>query len=252
MAKDERLDPEEMPAPYESPAEYIAEARELMHEIREALTKDADGKFPARYADMDWDGMNMWEIKTGWQDMDWGERYDLLVHALKETIWDLGRSDRRSLAFEFIRDDQRQRVPASRLEPFEALMTRMEAFHDEFAARTREQTALAERFSEFVDDAYEAITRLADPRPQASPDLTPAPAQAHPLTADSAGEDRGAPESTAMAAAQEVREPAHRILNTEPGSTIGQASSPRDFERMVAERVPVPPPAKDKNQEIEL
>jgi hypothetical protein len=103
------------PAQYLSPPESIALARETMREIKEALTRGADGKFPAGYADMDWDGMNMQPHDTAWQDMDMGQRYDLLLHALDESIWSLEPSakwdeprDSQKLANEFVRDEERQ------------------------------------------------------------------------------------------------------------------------------------------------
>ena len=74
---------------YDSPPKSIELARQMMSEIKEALTKDADGHFPALYAEMDWDGMNMQPPETAWQDMDVYQRYDLLRHALDEAIWSL-------------------------------------------------------------------------------------------------------------------------------------------------------------------
>ena len=79
---------------YDSPPETIALARDLMCEIEEALTKDADGHYPASYAGMDWDGMNMQPPETAWQDMDVYERYDLLEHAIDEAIWSLEKRDK--------------------------------------------------------------------------------------------------------------------------------------------------------------
>jgi hypothetical protein len=60
-----------------------------MRDIQEALTADARGTFPANYADVDWDGMNLSRPQTSWQDMEIEARYDLLVHALDESIWSL-------------------------------------------------------------------------------------------------------------------------------------------------------------------
>jgi len=45
-------------------------------------------RFPDRYAEM-WDSMNMQPPTTAWDEMDTGERYDLLRHALDESIWSL-------------------------------------------------------------------------------------------------------------------------------------------------------------------
>ena len=145
--------------------------------------------FPRKYADMDWDGMNMQPPKTAWQDMDMGQRYDLLRHALDESIWSLEPSakwdepgDSQKLAIEFVKEDVRQATPGFRADAFDAVMTRLEAFADEFArlARTKEQTALAEKFGEFVgDEAHTAIAWLAevrrDTRPEARVPL-PSPA----------------------------------------------------------------------------
>ena len=195
----------DQPVEYQSSPEDIAHAREMMHDIKEALTKGADGQFSAKFAEMDWDGMNMWPITTGWRDMDAGERYDLLLHALKETFWDLERVDSRKLAFEFVDKDARQAMPGFRAEAFNAVMTRLEAFGDEF----KRLEELAGKFREFVSEAYVEIARLAEMPPPVSRDMTAAPA--------------------------------------------ADAPPPRDFERMVAERVPQPPqPAQDKDQEIEF
>jgi hypothetical protein len=102
-------------AQYQSPPDSIALAREVMRDIKEALTRNADGKFPAKYADVDWDGMNLPDPETAWQDMDVGERYDLLRHALDETIWSLvpsarwtEPSDSQKLANEFVTDEVRE------------------------------------------------------------------------------------------------------------------------------------------------
>jgi hypothetical protein len=108
-------------AQYQSPPESIALARETMRDIREALTKDANGKFPASYSDLDWDGMNMQPPDTAWQDMDMGQRYDLLRHSLNEAIWSLEPSakwgeldDGQKLAMEFVKEDVRQATPGFR------------------------------------------------------------------------------------------------------------------------------------------
>ena len=58
-SKPDRAAKTDDPAHYQSPPESIAPAREVMREIREALTTDATGNFPARHADMDWAGMNL-------------------------------------------------------------------------------------------------------------------------------------------------------------------------------------------------
>jgi hypothetical protein len=164
------------PQQYQSPPESIAIARELMREIKEALTKDVDGNFPATYDDRDWAGMNMQPPQTAWQDMNGGERYDLLLHALDESIWSLERSskwdeprDRQELAYGFVRDDQRQATPGFRAAALDSLMTRLKAFGDEFAclAHPGEQTALAEKYREFVNEAFEVIAWFAEARPPA-------------------------------------------------------------------------------------
>jgi hypothetical protein len=167
------------PAQYQSPPKSIELARELMRDIKEALTTDADGKFPAKYADVDWDGMNMQPEETAWQHMDMGQRYDLLLHALDESIWSLEPSakwdemrDSQKLAMEFVKEDVRQATPGLRADAFDAVMKRLEAFADEFArlARTREQTALAEKFGDFVsDEGHTAIAWLAEARRDVSP-----------------------------------------------------------------------------------
>lgn len=100
---------------YRSPPETVELARTTMRHIREALTRDAAGRFPPAYAEVDWQGMNLPPPDTAWQDMDMGDRYDLLRHALDESIWGLehpGRrgdatSDSRQLAAEFVREEQR-------------------------------------------------------------------------------------------------------------------------------------------------
>jgi hypothetical protein len=143
---------------YQTPTESIELVREIMRDIKTALTRNADGNFPAQYAAMDWDGMNMQPPETAWQDMDVWQRYDLIVHALYESIWSLERSDRRNLAVEFVKEDARQAMPGFRADAFDTLTTRLEAFG-------KEQTALAERFGEFISDAYAVIARLAEVRP---------------------------------------------------------------------------------------
>ena len=153
----------DQPARYESPPESIELARETMRDIKAALTRDADGNFPARYAEMEWDGMNMQPPKTAWADMDMWERYDLLVHALDESIWSLERADRKELAFEFVKEEARQAMPGFRADAFDALTTRLEALG-------KEQTALAEKFGEFVSEAYPLIAKLAEARPGATRD----------------------------------------------------------------------------------
>jgi hypothetical protein len=170
---------------YRSPPESIALARELMRDIRTALTKDANGNFPPEFARMDWDGLNMWTIETAWQDMDMWERYDVVVHALDEGIWSLERGDRHKLALEFIHQDARQAMPGSRADAFDALTTRLEAFG-------KEQAAFAERFGEFVGDAYAAIARLAEARASAGRDGNSAPER--PPSPGEIAEDRGGPE----------------------------------------------------------
>lgn len=98
----------DQPAQYDSPPESIELARETMRDIKAALTRGTDGEFPVTYAGLDWDGMNMQPPKTAWQDMDIGERYDLLLHALDESIWDIEKRDSQKLALEFVKDEERQ------------------------------------------------------------------------------------------------------------------------------------------------
>jgi hypothetical protein len=105
----------DQPAQYQSPPQSIAVARERMREIRDALTKDVQGSFPAKHADMDWDGMNLQPPEIAWQDMDMGQRYDLLLHVLDESIWSLEPSakwnepsDSQKLVNEFVKDEERQ------------------------------------------------------------------------------------------------------------------------------------------------
>jgi hypothetical protein len=105
----------DQPERYDSPPESIALARTTMRDVKESLTRDAQGNFPAKYADMDWDGMNLPDPETAWQDMNAGERYDLLRHALDETIWSLvpsarwgEPSDSQKLASEFVTDEVRE------------------------------------------------------------------------------------------------------------------------------------------------
>jgi hypothetical protein len=192
MPPPERANIDDKSARYDSPPESIERARKLMREVKEALTKDADGKFPASYAAMDWDGMNMWRPDTAWQDMDIGQRYDMLVHALDESIWSLEPSDKwdeprdsQKLANEFVKEDARQAMPDFRADAFEELTTRLEAFRDAFAR-------LDERFGEFVSDAYVVIAKLAEDRRDASPEA----GQALP-SPGAIAEDRGGPDSPA-------------------------------------------------------
>ena len=145
-----------------------------MREIKEALTKDADGKFPAKYADMDWDGMNMQPHKIAWQDMDMGQRYDLLLHVLNESIWSLEPSakwdepsDSQKLALEFVKDEERQAIPDFRSDAVGTLMTRLESF---------------------------GIAWIAEATPWASRDQSP-PAGQHLPSPGELAEDRGGSES---------------------------------------------------------
>jgi hypothetical protein len=101
-------------ARYNSPPESIALARQAMRTIKEAITKDADGNFPAKYAETDWDGLNMWPPETAWQDMDADARVALLQHALREAIWSLEPSptgaephDYEKLGKEFVEAEER-------------------------------------------------------------------------------------------------------------------------------------------------
>jgi hypothetical protein len=166
------------PAQYQSPPESIELAREMMREIKEAITRDADGQFPAKYADVGWDGIDLPPPEIAWQDMDMGQRYDLLLHVLDEWIG-LEPSavsgeprDSKKLALEFVEQDARQAMPGFRAEAFDALTTQLEEFRDEFArlARTTGQTALAEKFGGFVGEAHWVIARLAEARPPAGLD----------------------------------------------------------------------------------
>ena len=93
----------------------------------------------------------------------YGERYDLLAHALKESIWSLEKADSKELAFEFVKEEARQAMPGFRADAFDALTTRLEALG-------KEQTALAEKFGEFASEAYPLIAKLAEVRPAASLD----------------------------------------------------------------------------------
>jgi hypothetical protein len=103
------------PAEYNSPPESIELARKLMREIKEALTTDAQGRFSAKYSEVAWDGINMQPPDTAWQEMDAGDRYDLLLSALDEAIWSLEPSekwneprDSEKLALEFVKEEERQ------------------------------------------------------------------------------------------------------------------------------------------------
>jgi hypothetical protein len=188
------------PAMYESPPENIAYARKTMRELKEALTKDANGEFPASYADVDWDGLNMHPPETAWQDMDIGARYDLLLHALEESHGSLewsftgdGPRDSKKLVNEFIRDDQRRAMTPLRAAAFDALTTRLEAYGDEFArlARTDGQTALADKFQGFIGEAYELIAWIAEGAQSASRDGAPAGGQPpHPWPSEIAKANR--------------------------------------------------------------
>ena len=162
---------------YQSPPESIELARETMRNIRDALTKDADGRFTAKYAEMGWDGIDMMQPETAWQDMDMGQRYDLLLDVLDEWIGSLEWSavsgeprDSQKLAIEFVKGDARQAMPGFRAEAFDTLTAQLEEFSDEFTrlARTTAQTALAEKFTEFVGEAHWVIARLAEARPSAN------------------------------------------------------------------------------------
>jgi hypothetical protein len=94
---------------YASPPETIARARRLMDDIRAALTRGLDGEFPIEPYDW-WDCTNIKYPEKAWQDMDAGERRDLLRHALDEEIRGLVRparpgelSDSEKLAKEFVK-----------------------------------------------------------------------------------------------------------------------------------------------------
>jgi hypothetical protein len=93
-------------------------ARRTMRDIKVALTRGTDGEFPVDYYDW-WESMNMPPPNLAWQDMDVGQRYDLLVHALDESIWSLVPSDKseeprdsQRLALEFVNDDERRPWPS--------------------------------------------------------------------------------------------------------------------------------------------
>jgi hypothetical protein len=86
-----------------------------MREIREALTLDDNGRLPVK-EEAWWDGMNMQPPDQAWRDMDIGQRYDLLLHAMDEAIWSLepardadGWRDSQKLALEFVQADDPQR-----------------------------------------------------------------------------------------------------------------------------------------------
>ena len=59
-------------------------------------------------------------------------------------------------------DEGPKPVPIPFADITEAVMTELEAFGDHFArlARTKEQTALAEHFGNFISETYGAITKL--------------------------------------------------------------------------------------------
>src|SRR5262249_37490313 len=114
MPTPEGRDMADTPAPYRSPAASIELARELMREIREALTLDDNGRLPVK-EEAWWDGMNMQPPDQAWRDMDIGQRYDLLLHAMDEAIWSLetaadadGARDSQKLALEFVQADDPQ------------------------------------------------------------------------------------------------------------------------------------------------
>jgi hypothetical protein len=99
---------------------------------------------------------------------------------------------------EWRRDGALRAMPDFRADAFESLMTRLEAFGDEFArlARTEEQRALAGKFGEFVGEANDTIACLAGPYAVAGPGRLPSPgeiAAGNDGTAPAAGrgEDQG-------------------------------------------------------------
>jgi hypothetical protein len=103
------------PARFQSPPESIALAREVMRDIKVALTRGTDGEFTAGYSEVDWEGLNMQPPRIAWQDMGIGDRYELLAHALDGSVWSLEPPaawdeprDSQKLAAEFVRDEERQ------------------------------------------------------------------------------------------------------------------------------------------------
>ena len=92
---------------YKSEPEYVEMAQRLMRDIKESLTRDADGNFPAKYAEIDWDGLNEPLPKTAWQEMDANRRWNMLCHCLKEGIWSLEITDGERLAREFVTAEER-------------------------------------------------------------------------------------------------------------------------------------------------
>ncbi len=92
---------------YESPPEHIEEARELMGNVKAALTKDASGNFPPKYAEVDWGWMNMQDPTWSWQEMDANQRFNMLCDCMEEGIW-LNPRDSQKLSAEFIRAEERE------------------------------------------------------------------------------------------------------------------------------------------------
>lgn len=106
------------PAQYQSLPESIDLARQTMRNVKAALTRGADGEFPAGNDDW-WYSLNMQPPETAWKDMDQGQRYDLLLHVLDESVWSLDSSgrwdeprDSQKLALEFVEAEQRQPWPS--------------------------------------------------------------------------------------------------------------------------------------------
>jgi hypothetical protein len=154
----------------------------------------------------------------------------------------------RDLHAEWRRDGALRSMPDVRADAFEALMTRLEAFGDEFArlARTEEQKALAGQFGAFVGEANATIADLAGPH-AAGPGRLPSPgeiAAGRDGPAAGRGEDQGRHfRDYARALLDRFRGAAVRIFARE----VLPPPSPGD----IAERggqAPAPGPERDKGR----
>ena len=70
--------------------------------------------------------MNMWPLEKGWRDIDVASADDTLLHALRETFWNLELADARKLVSEFVDKDAKQAILGFRADAFNTVMTRLD------------------------------------------------------------------------------------------------------------------------------
>jgi hypothetical protein len=90
-------------------------AKQTLHELKAAFTKNPQGLYDPKHAGM------LEELTGGRYGMDWRKltvvgRLDLLEYGLSQMVWGLDSRDAETLAHEFVRDELRQQNDEARRE----------------------------------------------------------------------------------------------------------------------------------------